>query len=101
MNRDYKEQSDSRYVALDTMVIYNNPSIYAFLTSYYADDLSDPYFTREIEQAENPKLFICEQMAAWLPWEKHYADIMEYIQKEGWLKCQSFFMCFRRQPKLV
>ena len=62
------------------MEIYNNPEIYIFLTSYYADDLSDPYFAREIEQADNPKLFICEQMAAWLPWEKHGSEIMANIE---------------------
>ena len=55
------------------MEIYHNSEIYAFLTSYFADYLSDPYFMREIEQAPDQRLYICEQMAAWLSWEKHYS----------------------------
>ncbi len=66
---------------LGTMEIYHNSEIYAFLTSYYADELSDPYFMREMEQASDQRLFICEQIAAWLPWDKHYPEIMEYIDK--------------------
>lgn len=61
--------------------IYNNSKLYAFLTSYYADVLSDPYFERELEQADNPRLFICEQIATWLPWEKHYTEIKEFCAR--------------------
>lgn len=64
---------------LGTMEIYHNSEIYAFLTSYYADDLSDPYFMREMEQASDQRLFICEQIAAWLPWDKHYTEIISII----------------------
>ena len=68
-------------VGLDEMEIYDNPKIYAFLTSYYTDYLSDPYFQREMEQAEDQRLFICEQLACWLPCDKHGPEIMAYIDR--------------------
>ena len=63
-----------------TMEIYNNPSFYTFLTSYYAQELSDPYFYREIEEAADMRLLLSEQFAAWLPFDKHHEEITKMFR---------------------
>ena len=55
--------------------------LYAFLVNYYLEELSDPYLKREIEQAPNQRLFICEQIATWLPWDKHYDQIKAFFEQ--------------------
>ena len=56
-------------------------SIYNYLIRYFLPDLSDPYFrqdaTQEIEQDE--RMAYCRCMAAWLPHEPHYAEILKRI----------------------
>ena len=63
------------------MEIYNNPELYSFLVWYYLPELSDPYFRREIEEAPDMRLFLSEQFAAWLPWEKHYPEIKTFFAR--------------------
>lgn len=56
-------------------------SIYNYLIRYFLPDLSDPYFrqdaTQEIEQDE--RMTYCRYMAAWLPHEQHYNEILNRI----------------------
>ena len=40
-------------MSITPTTIYDNEETYAFLVKYYLDKLSDPYFERELEQAEN------------------------------------------------
>ena len=55
--------------------------IYSYLFSYFLPDLSDPYFRQdaahEIEQDE--RMTYCRYMAAWLPHELHYNEILNRI----------------------
>lgn len=55
--------------------------IYSYLLSYFLPDLSDPYFRQdaahEIEQDE--RMTYCRYMAAWLPYEPHYEEILNQI----------------------
>jgi hypothetical protein len=55
--------------------------IYSYLLSYFLPDLSDPYFrqvaAQEIEQDE--RMTYCRYMAAWLPHEPHYEEILNRI----------------------
>ena len=68
-----ENKTDCLKADFTAMEIYNNPKLYSFLISYYLPELDDPYFNREIEQAENMRLFLSEQFAAWLPWDKNYS----------------------------
>ena len=61
-------------------MIYDNEHTYGFLVWYFLDKLSDPYFERELEQAKNQRWFICENMASWIPYEKHYAELVQKIE---------------------
>ena len=55
--------------------------IYSYLISYFLPELSDPYFrqdaAQEIEQDE--RMTYCCCMAAWLPHEPHYNEILKRI----------------------
>jgi len=55
--------------------------IYSYLLSYFLPDLSDPYFRQdaahEIEQDE--RMTYCRYMAALLPHEPHYEEILNQI----------------------
>ena len=61
--------------------IHSHESIYSYLLSYFLPDLSDPYFrqaaAQEIEQDE--RMAYCRYMAAWLPHESHYEEILKRI----------------------
>ena len=61
--------------------IYTHESIYSYLVHYFLPDLSDPYFrpdaAQEIEQDE--RMTYCRYMAAWLPHEPHYEEILNRI----------------------
>ena len=62
-------------------MIYDNKETYAFLVKYYLDKLSDPYFERELEQVENQRLYICENMASWIPYDEHAEKILQRIKE--------------------
>jgi len=55
--------------------------IYSYLLCYFLPDLSDPHFRQdaahEIEQDE--RMTYCRYMAAWLPHEPHYNEILKQI----------------------
>ena len=55
--------------------------IYSYLLSYFLPDLSDPHFRQdaahEIEQDE--RMTYCRYMAAWLPHEPYYDEILKRI----------------------
>ena len=61
--------------------IHSHESVYSYLLSYFLPDLSDPYFrqaaAQEIEQDE--RMAYCRYMAAWLPHESHYEEILKRI----------------------
>ena len=59
--------------------IHSHESIYNYLFSYFLPDISDPCFrqaaAQEIEQDE--RMTYCRYMAAWLPHEPYYLQILE------------------------
>ena len=61
--------------------INSHEPIYNYLIHYFLPDLSDPYFrqdaAQEIEQDE--RMTYCRYMAAWLPYQPHYREIMKAI----------------------
>lgn len=61
--------------------INSHEPIYSYLICYFLPDLSDPYFrqnaAQEIEQDE--RMTYCRYMAAWLPQEPHYNEILKRI----------------------
>ena len=61
-------------------MIYNNEKAYAFLVRYYLDKLSDPYFERELENKKNQRWFLCVNMASWIPYDIHYAELVQKIK---------------------
>ena len=56
-------------------------SVYNYLLRYFLPDLSNPHFrqdaAQEIEQDE--RMTYCRYMAAWLPHEPHYEEILNRI----------------------
>ena len=63
--------------------INSHEPIYNYLLRYFLPDLSDPYFrqavTQEIEQDE--RMTYCRYMAAWLPHESHYNEILNKLKQ--------------------
>jgi len=61
--------------------INSHEPIYNYLLRYFLPDLSDPHFRQdaahEIEQDE--RMTYCRYMAAWLPHEPHYDEILKRI----------------------
>ena len=61
--------------------INSHEPIYNYLLRYFLPDLSDPHFrqdaAQEIEQDE--RMTYCRYMAAWLPHEQHYNEILNRI----------------------
>jgi len=61
--------------------IYIHESVYNYLVSYFLPDLSAPCFqqdaAREIEQHE--RMTYCRYMAAWLPHEPYYEQILKHL----------------------
>ena len=49
--------------------IYNNDAIYRFLIYYFLDDLPS--------LETNDRWTLSQTMAAWLPYEKHLAEILK------------------------
>lgn len=66
---------------MTTEYINSHESIYNYLIQYFLPDLSDPYFrpdaAQEIEQDE--RMTYCRYMAAWLPNEPYYVEIIHHI----------------------
>ena len=62
-------------------ILYDNEETYAFLVKYYLDQLSDPCFQQELEQAADQRWFICENMASWIPYDDHYAELVQKIKE--------------------
>ncbi len=60
--------------------VLNNPKLYSYLVYNFLPELSDPYILQEIEQAPDQQRFVCELVAAWLPWERGYAEISSTLQ---------------------
>lgn len=67
--------------------IYTHDHAYNFLIYYFLPELSDPIFRKdfvqEIEQHE--RMTYCRYMAAWLPYEPHYEEILKILtmKEEG------------------
>ena len=63
--------------------IHSHESVYSYLLSYFLPDLSDPHFRQdaahEIEQDE--RMTYCRYMAAWLPHEPHYNEILNKLKQ--------------------
>lgn len=55
--------------------------IYSYLLSYFLPDLSDPYLRQAAEQEieQDKRMTYCRYMAAWLPYEPHYDEILKRI----------------------
>ena len=52
--------------------IYNNDAIFRFLIYYFLEDLPS--------LETNDRWILSQAMAAWLPYEKHFADILKKIE---------------------
>ena len=52
--------------------IYNNDAIYRFLIYYFLEDLPS--------LETNDRWILSQTMAAWLPYEKHLAEILKIIE---------------------
>ena len=52
--------------------IYNNDAIYRFLIYFFLDDLPS--------LETNDRWTLSQAMAAWLPYEKHFAEILHKIE---------------------
>ena len=61
--------------------IYNSDIIYTFLIYYFIEDLSNPNLIPPIEKSQNLRWTYCQHMAAWLPHEKHYTEILKRIDQ--------------------
>lgn len=55
--------------------------IYNYLICYFLPDLSDPYFRQDAAQAieQDERMTYCRYMAAWLPHEPYYNEILNRI----------------------
>ena len=64
-------------------MIYANDDVFSFLIYYFLDELSDPYFERELaaetERTHNERWSLSRHMAAWLPHEKNCKLILQRI----------------------
>ena len=77
-NASREEAIKSSYTAKD---IYADDDLYCFLLSYYYPDLQEPDIEAAIRSSSDMRRTICEYMAAWLPWDKHYTALTEMIEK--------------------
>ena len=61
--------------------ICTHDSIYGYLLRYFLPELSDPHFRQEAAQEieQNERMTYCRYMAAWLPYQTHYREIMKAI----------------------
>ena len=61
--------------------ICTHDSIYSYLLRYFLPELSDPHFRQEAAQEieQNERMTYCRYMAAWLPYQPHYREIMKAI----------------------
>ena len=61
--------------------INSNEPVYSYLLLYFLPDLSDPYFRQDVAQEieQDERMTYCRYMAAWLPYEPHYAEILNRI----------------------
>ena len=55
--------------------------IYNYLLRYFLPELSDPHFRQEAAQEieQNERITYCRYMAAWLPYQPHYQEIIRTI----------------------
>ena len=70
-------------ISMTPEYINAHESIYNYLLTYFLPDLSDPNFRQdaahEIEQ--NERMTYCRYMAAWLPHESHYDQILNKLKQ--------------------
>ena len=54
---------------------------YAYLLRYFLPELSDPHFQQEVSQEieQDERMAYCRYMAAWLPYQPHYQEIIRTI----------------------
>ena len=60
------------FTTMTPETIYSNDTIYRFLIYYFLDDLSS--------LETNDRWILSQTMAAWLPYEKHLAEILKNIE---------------------
>ena len=61
--------------------INTHDSAYAYLLRYFLPELSDPHFQQEVAQEieQDERMTYCRHMAAWLPYQPHFREIMKAI----------------------
>ena len=61
--------------------INDHNSIYNYLLRYFLPELSDPHFRQEAAQEieQNERMTYCRYMAAWLPYQPHYKEILNQL----------------------
>lgn len=77
----FKNMNKDRESTIFPEQIYNDENIYNYLTLFYLEDHSDPYLFSEIEKSFNPRWTISQYMASWLPYEKHYPEILQKLNE--------------------
>lgn len=61
--------------------INSHAPAYSYLLRYFLPELSDPHFQQEAAQEieQDERMTYCRYMAAWLPYQTHYREIMKAI----------------------
>ena len=56
-------------------------SIYSYLIRYFLPEISDPHFQQEAAQEieQDERMTYCRYMAAWLPYQPHYDQILQFL----------------------
>ena len=68
-------------VLMTAEYINDHNSIYNYLLRYFLPELSDPHFQQEVAQEieYDERMTYCRYMAAWLPYQTHYREIISII----------------------
>ena len=86
MERQMDVYTSNRRKMIDLIELsYANDNVFTFLVYYYLDQISDPCFeielANDIKLSHDERLSLCQHMAAWLPYEKHYEEILQHISE--------------------
>ena len=81
MDKITENYHNAIYQIISAEKIYFNESIYGFLSLYYLEELFDFIPLYEIETSYDLRWTYSQYIAAWLPFEKHYPEIVEKINR--------------------
>ena len=84
--------------------IYAHDYTYDYLVLYFLPEIYDPFFRQDYaaEIEEDERLAYSRYIAALLPYEKHYDQIIQYLyDKEDAIAASSFFIPYAICPGMV